>query len=336
LPNGGNTKERMMIPAKTSIVDCMIAAVALTTAAPIFGQNYPSRPVRVIVPFSPGGGSDILARLLAPPLTERLGQPVVIDNRPSGSGILGADLVAKSQPDGYTLLAPQSGHAANAQLFTRLPYDPIKDFAPISLVIASPTGLFLHPSVPAKTVKELIAYAKANPGKINYGTSGPASGPHLNAELFSSMAGIQMNHVPYKGAGQVVTAILGNEVQFSFTNIVSARPHWLSGRLRFIAHANATRLAALPEVPTITESGLPGFESRSWWGYMATRKTPRSIIERLHKEITAAANLPNVKQTYNEQGVEVVANTPDEFAKIIQADADKWGAIGKRLGIRLD
>lgn len=325
-----------MIPLNASIVGCMIATAALMSAASVFGQNYPSRPIRVIVPFSPGGGSDILARLLATPLTERLGQPVVVDNRPSGSGILGADLVAKAQPDGYTLLVPQSAHAVNSQLLTRLPYDAIKDFAPISLIISQPTGLFLHPSVPAKTVKELIAYAKANPGKINYGTSGPGSGPHLNAELFSSMAGIQMNHVPYKGAGQVITAILGNEVQFTFTNIVAARPHWLSGRLRFIAHSNAKPLDAIPGVPTITESGLPGFESRSWWGYLAPGKTPRPVIERLHKEIAAAANLPNVKQTYNEQGAEVVAGTPEEFAKIIQADADKWGAIGKRLGIKLD
>ena len=330
------TKERVMSSRKSCITGKLIAAMMVTVAAQAFSQNYPIRPIRLIVPFSPGGGSDLLARLLATPMTERLGQPVVVDNRPSGSGILGADIVAKSQPDGYTLLVPQSAHAANAQLFTRLPYDAIKDFAPISLVISQPTGLFLYPSVPAKTVKELIAYAMANPSKINYGTSGPASGPHLNAELFSSMAGIRMNHVPYKGAGQAVTAILGNEVQLTFTNIVTARPHWLSGRLRFVAHGNAKRLPAIPEVPTIAESGLPEFESRGWWGYLAPRKVPRPIIERLHKEITAAANLPDVKQTYNAQGVEVVANTPDEFAKIIQADADKWGAIGRRLGIKLD
>ncbi len=339
-----------MIPVNTSITGCMIAVAVLTTtaavfttaaavltaSAPVYSQNYPSRPIRVIVPFSPGGGSDILARLLATPMSERLWQPVVVDNRPAGSGIVGTELAAKAAPDGYTLLVAQAAHAANAQLFSKLPYDPIKDFAPISLIIAAPTGMFLHPSVPAKTVKEFIAHAKANPNKINYGTSGPASTPHLTTELFSSMAGIQMNHVPYKGAGQVVTAMLGNEVQFTFTNIVSARPHWLAGRLRFVAHGGAKRLAAVSEIPTVAESGVPGFEASFWWGYLAPRKVPRPILERLHKEIVAAANLPDVRQNYASQGVEVVGNTPDEFAKIIQADADKWGAIGRRLGIKLD
>jgi len=298
--------------------------------------NYPSHPIRVIVPFSPGGGSDVLARLLGPQLSDRLGQPLVVDNRPAGSGIVGGDIVAKSVPDGYTLLLVQSAHAVNAQLFTKLPYDPIKDFAPITLVISSPSGMFLHPEVPARTVKEFIAHAKANPGKLNFGSSGPGSLPHLNGELFMSMAGVQMTHVPYKGAAQIVTAILGNEVQFMLANIFSTKAHWQAGRLRFIAHAGSKRLESIPDVPTIGESGLPGYEVRAWWGYMAPGKTPRPIVDRLHKEITAVANLPDVRQTFISQGSEVVVNTPDEFAKIIQADAEKWGAIGKRLGVKLD
>ena len=225
-----------MIPVNTSIAGCMIAVAVLTAAAPGFCQNYPSRPIRIIVPFSAGGGSDILARFLGPRLSERIGQPVVVDNRPSGSGILGSDIVAKSVPDGYTLLLVQAAHAVNARLHTKLPYDPIKDFAPITLVISQPSGMFLHPSVPAKTVQEFIAHTKANPGKLNFGSTGPGSNPHLNAELFSSMAGIQMTHVPYKGAGQVVTALLSNEVQFAFINLVSTMAHWKAGRLRFIAH----------------------------------------------------------------------------------------------------
>ena len=318
------------------VAACLVGLWGTCAAAAFPQTNYPSRPIRVIVPFSPGGGSDILARFLGPQLSDRLGQPVVVDNRPSGSGIVGTDITAKSSPDGYTLLLAQSTHAVNAQLFAKLPYDPIKDFAPITLVTSSPSGMMLHPSVPAKTVKEFIVYAKANSGKLNFASTGPGSSPHLNAELFTSMAGIQMIHVPYKGAGQVITALLGNEVHFSFVNMVSTMPHWKAGRLRFIAHAGARRLEALPDVPTITESGVPGFEARSWWGYMAPGKTPRPVIERLHKEIAAVANLPDIRRTLIAQGSDVVVNTPEEFAKIVQADAEKWGAIGKRLGVRLD
>jgi tripartite-type tricarboxylate transporter receptor subunit TctC len=319
-----------------SVVASVVAAGVLVAAAPVSSQSYPIRPIRVIVPFSPGGSSDVLARFLGPRLSNRLGQPVVVGNRPSGSGILGADIVSKSTPDGYTLLLVQAAHAANAQLFTRLPYDPIKDFAPITLVVSSPTGMFLHPAVPAKTVKEFIDHARANPGKLNFGSAGQGSTPHLGAELFSSMTGIQMVHVPYKGAGQFITALLGNEVQFAFTNLVSTKVHWQAGRLRFIAHSGSKRLESLPDVPTIAESGVPGYEARGWLGYMAPGKTPRPIVDRLHREITAVASLPDVRQNFISQGSEVVVNTPGEFAKIIRADAEKWGAIGKRLGVKLD
>ena len=319
-----------------SVVASVVAAGVLVAAAPVSSQSYPSRPIRVIVPFSPGGSSDVLAHFLAPRLSDRLGQPVVVDNRPSGTGILGADIVAKSTPDGYTLLLVQAAHAANAQLFTRLPYDPIKDFAPITLVVSSPTGMFLHPAVPAKTVKEFIAHAKANPGKFNFGSAGPGSTPHLGAELFSSMTGIHMIHVPYKGAGPVITALLSNEVQFAFANLISTKVHWQAGRLRFIAHSGSRRLESLPDVPTIAESGVPGYEARGWLGYMAPRKTPRPIVDRLHREVTAVSSIPDVRQNFTSQGSDVVVNTPEEFAKIIQADAEKWGAIGKRLGVKLD
>lgn len=298
--------------------------------------NYPTRPIRVIVPFSPGGGSDVLARLLGPRLSDRLGQPVVVDNRPSGSGIVGGDIVAKSTPDGYTLLLVFSTHAQSAQLFTRLPFDPIKDFAPITLVISSPPGMMLNPAVPAKTVKEFITHAKANPGKLNFGTSGPGGSPHLYTELFISMAGVQMTHISYKGIAPVITAMLSNEVQFTFANMFSTKGHWQAGRLRLIAHAGSKRLESMPDVPTIAESGVPGYEARSWWGYMGPAKTPRPIMGRLHKEITAVANLPDIRQTFISQGSEIVVNTPDEFANVIKADAEKWGAIGKRLGVKLD
>jgi tripartite-type tricarboxylate transporter receptor subunit TctC len=325
-----------MFQVQMRVVTLLIAAIVSAVAVAGNSANYPSRPVRVIVPFSPGGGSDILARLLGPGLSDRLGQPVVVDNRPAGSGIVGGDIVAKSTPDGYTLLLVQAAHAVTAQLHSKLPYDPIRDFAAITQVISSPAGMFLHPAVPAKTVKEFIAYAKVNPGKLNFGSSGPGSTPHLNAELFSSMAGIRMIHVPYKGAGPVITALLSNEVQFAFTNLVSSRPHWQAGRLRLVAHSGAKRLEAMPEVPTIAESGVPGFVTDVWWGYMAPATTPRPIIDRLHKEITAVATLPDVRQTVASQGWEVVGNTPEEFARVIESDADKWGEIGKRLGVKLD
>lgn len=325
-----------MVCVQNSKMAILIAATALFASASATSQSYPNRPIRVIVPFSPGGGSDIVGRLFAPGLSDRLSQSIVVDNRPAGAGILGSDIVAKSAPDGYTLLVAQAAHAANAKLYTRLPYDPIRDFAPISLVISSAGGMFVHPTVPAKTVKEFIAYAKANPGKLNYGSSGLGSTPHLGAELFSSLTGIQMVHVPYKGAGPVITALLGNEIQFTFTNLVSTRPHWQAGRLRLIAHAGARRLEAMPEVPTIAESGVPEYVTNSWWGYMAPGRTPRLVVLRLHREIAAVARLPDLRQSVIAQGWEVVANTPEEFAKIIHADAEKWGAVGKRLGIQLD
>jgi tripartite-type tricarboxylate transporter receptor subunit TctC len=311
---------------RRKVVGGALAACAFAATLPVVSADYPSRPIRVIVPFSPGGGSDVLARALGPRLADRLGQPVVV----------GGDLVAKAAPDGYTLLLVFSTHAMSAQLFTKLPYDPIKDFAPITLVVSSPPGLMLHPAVPAKTVKELIAHAKANPGKLNFGSSGPGSSPHLNAELFMSMAGIQMTHVAYKGVAPVVTAILGNEIQFAFANLFSTKAHWQAGRLRLIAHSGAKRLDAIPDVPTVAESGVPGYEASSWWGYMAPAKTPRPIIDRLYKEIVAVSNLPEVRQLFIPQGSEIVVNKPDAFAKVIQSDADKWGAIGKRLGIKLD
>ncbi len=314
---------------------CLMSLWGACAAAASPQLNYPNRPVRVIVPFSPGGGSDVVARTLAPRLSDRLGQPVVVDNRPAGAGIVGTDIAAKAPPDGHTLLVAQAAHASNAQLFTRLPYDPIRDFAPISLVISSPSGMTIHASVPAKTVKEFIAYAKANSGKLNYGSSGPGSSPHLGTELFSSLVGIQMVHVPYKGAGQLVSSLLGNEVQFAFVNLLSTGSHVQAGRLRLLAHTGARRLDRMPEVPTVKESGVP-YEASFWWGYMAPGKTPLMVIDRLYREIAAVAKLPEIRSILTAQGSEVVVNEPGEFARIIQADAAKWGAIGKSLGVRLD
>jgi tripartite-type tricarboxylate transporter receptor subunit TctC len=298
--------------------------------------KYPDRPIRIIVPLSPGGGSDYTARFIGIRLAERVGQSVVVDNRPAASGIVGTEMVAKAVPDGYTLLLAYSTHAQSAQLFTTLPYDPIKDFAPVTEVIATPLTLLLHPSVPAANVKEFVTYAKANPGKLNYGSSGPGSSPHLAAELFNSMAGIQTTHVPYKGVSQYITAQIGGEIQFSFSNMFTTMPHWKAGRLKLIATGGAKRMEAMPDLPTISEAGVTGFESLTWYGFVAPAKTPRAIVDKLQKEIAAIVHSAEVRQTFVSQGNEPLANTPDEFAKVMKNDADKWGAIGKRLGVKLD
>ena len=311
------------------ILCCALAAGAVNA------QQYPSRPVRVIAPFAPGGGSDVVARFVAGHLAERLGQPVIVDNRPAASGVVGTDLVAKALPDGYTLLVTTVTFVISTTLQKGLPYA-LKDFAPITVVVSTPVGLLLNPSVPAKTVKEFIAYAKANPGKLNYGSSGAGSATHLMAELFSSMAGIQMNHVPYKGVAAYTTAELSNEIQVSFGNLFSTQGHWKSGRLRAIAHGGLKRSEAFPEIPTIAESGLPGFEASLWYGFMAPAKTPRPIVQKLYAEITAIVTAPEARRTFVSQGNEVIAATPEEFARIIKTDAAKWGGIGKRLGISMN
>ena len=298
--------------------------------------DYPNRPIRVIVPLAPGGGSDYTARFIGVRLADRLKEAIVVDNRPAASGIVGTDLVAKAVPDGYTILLAYSTHAQSAQLFSKLPYDPIKDFAPVTEVIATPLTMLLNPAVPAKTVQEFIAYAKANPGRLNYGSSGPGSSPHLATELFASMTGIKMTHVPYKGVALYVTAQIGNEIQFSFSNLFTTMPHWKSGRLRLIATGGVKRSEAFPDLPTIAESGVPGFDAMTWYGYMAPAKTPRAIVDRLQKEIAAIVHTPEVRDTFVSQANDPVVNTPDEFAKVIRNDADKWGALGKKLGVKLD
>ena len=317
------------------IAACAMQSVCVHAAQPA-SSDYPNRPIRIIVPLAPGGGSDYTARYIGTRLSDRVAQPVIVDNRPGASGIQGTDIVAKANPDGYTLLLAYSTHAQSAELFSRLPYDPLNDFAPVTLVIETPLTMQLHPSVPAKTVKEFIAYAKQNEGKLNYGSSGPGSSPHLTTELFDSMAGIKMTHVPYKGVAQYITAQLGNEVQFSFSNMFTTMPHWKAGRLRLIASTGKKRLEAVPDLPTIAESGLPGFESVTWYGFLAPAKTPRAIINKLQQEIHSIVFSSDVKKQFIEQGNEPLANTPDEFAKIMRADAVKWGAIGKKLGVKLD
>jgi tripartite-type tricarboxylate transporter receptor subunit TctC len=307
-------------------------AISLARAA----DDYPTRAVRVIVPFAPGGGTDVVGRILAQQLSQRLGQSFVVENRPAGSGIVGTELVAKAQGDGYTLLFAFSSLSSSAKLISHLPYDPVADFAPVALATTSPLVLFLHPSVPAKDLREFIAYARANPGKLNYGSSGPGSSPHLATELLMSLAGIQMTHIPYKGIAPAITAQLANEVQMSFTPIAVGMPHAKAGRLRALASGGLQRSVAIPDVPTIAESGLPGFEVIGWWGMLAPAKTPRAVVMLLNREVRAVLEVPEVKRNLVEQGMDPAGGPPEEFAALIRADMDKWGEVGKRLGVKLD
>ena len=314
------------------------AICALAFAAPLAGvaQDYPVRTVRVVVPFAPGGGTDIVARLLAQHLSQRLKQSFVVENRPAGSGIVGADIVAKAQPDGYTLLFAFSSLASSAKLVSKLPYDPVGDFAPITLATTSPLLLIVPPSVPAKDTKEFIAYAKAHPGKLNYGSSGPGSSPHLSTELLMSLTGVKMTHIPYKGIAPAVIALLANDVQFSIVPIAVAMPHVKSGKLRALGSGGPQRSAATPDIPAVAESGLTGFEAIGWWGVLAPAKTPRAVVNLLNREIRAVLDIGEVRGILVGQGMDPAGGTPEQFAALIKTDMEKWGNIGAKLGVKLD
>src|SRR5262245_1297778 len=299
-------------------------------------QDYPARPVRVIIPFAPGGGTDIVGRILAQHLTQRLGQSFVVENRPAGSGIVGADYVAKSAPDGYTLLFAFSSLSSSALLFSKLPYDPVRDFAPVALATTSPLLAVIPAAVPAKDLREFIAHARASPGKLNYGSSGPGSSPHLATELFMSITGVQMAHIAYKGIAPATTALIANEVQFSLVPIAVGMPHVRSGRLRALATCGPRRSAATPDVPTAAEAGVPGLEVIAWWGMLAPAKTPRGVVDRLNAEVRTILAMDDVRRGMIDQGMDPAAGTPEEFAALIKADMEKWGEIGRRLGVKLD
>ncbi len=296
---------------------------------------YPTKPIRLLVPFAPGGGADLIARLVAPRLSERLAQPVVVDNRPTAAGTLAAELAARATPDGHTLLVPTSNHVANPSLY-KISYDTINDFAPITLAVVSPLVLVVHPSLPVNSVQEFIAYAKANPAKLNYGAAGAGGPPHLAGELLKMMAGIQMTPIVYKGIGPAVIAVLGNEIQATFVNIFVIQPHVRGGRLRALGITGLKRSQAAPDWPTIAESGLPGYEASIWFGFLAPAKTPKPVIARLHQEITSILQLPEAKQTIVAQGGDPVASTPAEFDRVIRDDIERIAKLVKTAGIRAD
>ena len=317
------------------IVLLLAGALCVSTASLAADQPYPTKPIRVLVPFAPGGGADLIARLVAPRLSERFGQPVVVDNRPTASGTLATELAARATPDGHTLLVPTSNHIANPSLF-KLNFDTINDFAPITLAVISPLVLVVHPSLPVNTVQEFIAYAKSNPDKLNYGAAGAGGPPHLAGELLKSMAGIRMTPIMYKGIGPAVIAALGNEVQATFVNIFVIQPHVRGGRLRALGITGLKRSDAAPDWPTIAEAGLPGYEASIWFGFLAPAKTPKPVIARLHQEITSILKLPEARQTIVAQGGDPVASTPAEFDRVIREDIERIAKLVKTAGIRAD
>ena len=312
------------------------AIIFLGWHAPVFAQAYPSKPVRIISPFAPGGGNDTICRIIAPRLGENLKQQVIIDSRPGANGIVGTEVAARSAPDGYTIILIPSGHAVNASLYKKLPYDSIKDFTPITLVATSPLILVMHPTVPVKNVKELIAFARARPGQLTYSSAGVGASAHLAGALFETMTGTKMVHVPYKGSALALTDLIGGQVSLSFSTSASAMPHVRSGRLRALAGTGATRSPALPDLPTVAESGAPGYEASLWYGFVGPARMPAEIVQRLNSEIVAVLKLPEVRDRLANEGVEARSTTPEEFAKLLMSDLKRWANVIARAGVRVE
>ena len=312
----------------------------LTCAAPAGAAQpagYPARPVRLVVPFAPGGSTDTLARTIGQKLGESLGQQVIADNRPSANGAVGMEIVAHAAPDGYTLLLGYIANLAIARsLYARLPYDPVNDYAPITQIASSPNILVVHPSVPAKNLPELIAAVKARPGHYSFASAGVASVGHLTGEYLNSIAGIDLQHVPYKGSGQAVIDLVAGHVPVMFSGFSSALPHVKAGRLRAIATTGAQRSPAAPDVPTVAEQGFPGFEATAWYGVLAPARTPPAIVGRLHDEIVRALKLPDVQERLGAVGFELVGSRPDEFAAYMKSETLKWAKVVKASGARAE
>jgi tripartite-type tricarboxylate transporter receptor subunit TctC len=312
---------------------CTAALLAPTC---LWAQQYPAKPIRMIVGFAPGGGTDVTARAIVQPLSEGLGQRVVIDNRPGANGVVGTELTAKAPPDGYTILMVNSGHTVNPGMYQKLPYDTLKDFAPISLVALLSNVLTVHPSLPAKTVPEFVRLAKAKPGAINYGSGGHGASSHLGMELFKKATGTDIVHVPYKSGGLSVTALLAGEVAVSFNTIPSAANYVKAGRLRALGVSSLQRSMSMPGVPTIAEQGYPGFSASGLAGLVAPAGTPNEAIERIHVEVVKLLKQPKVMEQSVMLGMDPVGSSPAEFAQFIKADMDKWTKLTRELNLSLE
>ena len=317
------------------LISAIIAALVVSTSS-IAAPSYPDKPIRLIVPFAPGGNTDVQARLIGNKLTAALGQQLIVDNRPGAGGTIGVDMAAKSTADGHTIVMASFGNIlVGPSLYKKLPYDPVKDFAPI-ILISEPAGLIVvHPSVPVKSFGELIAYAKANPSKLNYASAGNGTWNHLFAEQLKSLAKVQITHVPYKGAGPAMNDVVGGHVQMMFAPFPSSRVHVNAGRLRALAATGTKRSLLFPDVPTVAQAGLPGYSAASWFGILAPAGTPKPVINRLNQEINKAFAAPEIKAAYAAEGLEPAGGTPEDIAKSIRDGMAQWGQLIRDLGIQL-
>jgi len=313
----------------------IVGVVALALAGAAFAQGYPAKPIRVIDAYPPGGSTDIVARFISPRFQEAMGQPWIIDNRPGAQGIIGTEIASKAAPDGYTLLMFTGSHAVHPSIYKNLPYDLLTAFVPVTWTTDTSSVLIVHPSVPAHTVKELVALAKANPGRLKFSSGGPGSGTHIAMELFKSMAGIKLTHIPYKGGAPAVLDVAAGHVDLGFGTMPIAAPHIRSGRLRALAVSTAKRTVAMPEVPTVAESGIPGYEATNATGVMAPAGTPRVIVDRLQQEIARILALPDVRERLLALGTEPVGSTPAQFSDYIRSETAKWAKVVKATGMEL-
>jgi tripartite-type tricarboxylate transporter receptor subunit TctC len=313
------------------------AAVLFTGSAALHAQGYPAKSIRIIVAFPPGGTSDVVARVLAQKLNETFGQPVVVENRPGAGGSLGAELVAKAPADGYTLLFSSPAELAiNVSLYTKLPYDPIRDFTPVTLATSAPLILVAHPSLPVKSVRDLIALAKARPRELNFGSGGSGSSPHMALELMREMAKVEFNHIPYKGTTPALADLLGGHLQLLFAGLTAALPQVRADKLRALAVTTAKRSSLMPALPTVAESGLGGYVIDNWQGAVLPANAPREIVARLNSEMVKILSLPEMKQRLSEQGAEPVGTTPERFAEYIKSEIDKYAQIIRKSGAKVD
>ena len=313
----------------------LVAGALLAGSLPAWAQPYPNRPLRIVVPFPPGGGTDIGTRIVAQKLQEAWGQAVIVENKPGAAGIVGTELTAKSAPDGYTFMMGNIGtHAINVSLYKKLAYDPVKDFAPVSMVADLPLLLLVHPSVPANSVKELIALAKSQPGKLNFSSSGAGGSMHVAAELFKSMTGVDMVHIPYKGGAPAVADLLSGQVALSFSTVLETIQHVKAGKVRALAVTNDHRSIALPDLPTIAEAGLPGYQSISWLALFAPAGAPKEIVNKVSAESVRILKLPDVKERLLAQGAEPIGSTPEQLAAILAADIAKYAKVIRESGYK--
>jgi tripartite-type tricarboxylate transporter receptor subunit TctC len=314
----------------------LLSAALLVNVASVSAQPYPDRPVRFVVPYPPGGATDIIARTLGQKLSDALKQQIVVDNRGGAGQIIGTDIVAKSAPNGYTILLASVTHSINPTLLSKLPYDSVKDFAAITLIGSGPNVLVVHPSIAARSVAELVKLLQANPGKYNYASSGNGSGGHLAAELFKGMAKVDINHIPYKGNGPATVDVLAGQVPIMFTSTAPMLPHIRSGKLRGLATTGATRSSATPDIPTIAELGFPGYEASLWYGILAAAGTPPATIHVLNTQFVNAVKAPDVRERFTGLGIDVVGSAPDYFDKHLRAELTKWEKVIKTAKIRTE